>query len=216
VVAVGATTEQDANFPFDSGAVVSAAPFFALETRAYSFKHDCTASMKSSATAVLFVTACLFLAGCKPSGKSGNAITELQRKEAAHAESEAQFAVTMRQWDRAEPLYAKAAQLCPDTGVFWVGLGLVRVRLGKHAAAKDAYQNAVKAYAAEAEKRKDDAELWLKQAEILALLGRATEGRAILEKAAKQFPNDRTVRPFAEKYDRMIADPNFLLNAVKS
>jgi tetratricopeptide (TPR) repeat protein len=231
VAAVGATTERQAIY-FDSARPFTAAPFFSrskvgrarLGMTAPAPMKSSVVALKIRAVSLLIVkmnplrigipvfAAVLFLVGCKPSGK---AITELQRKEAAHAQSEAQFAVTMRQWDRAEGLYAKAAQLCPDTGEYWFQLGVVRVRLGKRDIAKEAYKNAAKAFEDEAGKTKDDVEPWLKQAEVLALLGRATEGRATLEKASKRFPNDRTVRAFAERYDRLIAEPNFLQNALK-
>jgi tetratricopeptide (TPR) repeat protein len=171
--------------------------------------------------AVALFTACVAfafcLAGCgKRGGGSTGKITELQRKEAAHADSEAQFAVTLRQWERAEGLYAKAAQLCPDTGPYWVSLGAMRVRLNRREPAKDAYQKALKAFEAEAEKNKTDVEPWLKQVEVLALLGRMDDGRATLEKAAKRFPNDRAVRSFIENknFDRMIADPMFKQSAL--
>jgi tetratricopeptide (TPR) repeat protein len=154
-----------------------------------------------------------FFAGCKPRPK---ATTDLQRKEAALADSEAQFAVTMRQWDRAEGLYAKAAQLSPDTGLYWLSLGAMRVRLNKRDAAKDAYKNALKAFEAEAEQNKARVEPWLKQVEVLALLGRVDEGRTTLEKVGKRFPADRTVRSFIDNkhFDRMLADPAFKQSAV--
>ena len=159
------------------------------------------------------IVALSFFVGCKPRTKG---ITELQRKEAAHLESEAQFAVTMRQWDRAEGLFAKTTQLCPDTGFYWLSLGAMRVRLGKRDAAKDAYKNALKAFEVEADHNKSQGEPWLKQVEVLALLGRVEEGRATLEKAAKRFPNDRGVRAYIENknFERMITDPSFKQSAL--
>jgi tetratricopeptide (TPR) repeat protein len=162
----------------------------------------------------IFLTLVLaLLAGCKPRSKQ---ITELQRKEAAHIDSEAQFAVTMRQWDRAEGLYAKAAQVCPDTGQYWLNLGATRMRLGKRDTAKDAYKSALKAFEAEAAERKEDVEPWLGQIKVLALLGRADDSRAALEKAAKRFPNDRMLRVMREgkNFDQMLADPAFKQDAL--
>lgn len=174
--------------------------------------------MKAAALPIALVALVLAGVGCgkRTDAAGGNGITELQRKEAAHLDSEAQFAVTMRQWDRAEGLYARAAQLCPDTGAYWVSLGAMRVRLGKRDAAKEAYRSALKAFETEAEKEKTDVEPWLKQVEVLALLGRADDGRALLDKMAKRFPNDRAVRAFVENkgFDRMVADPVFKQSAL--
>jgi tetratricopeptide (TPR) repeat protein len=171
--------------------------------------------MKAPALIIACVALAVVVAGC---GKrtEGKGITELQRKEAAHLDSEAQFAITMRQWERAEGLYAKMTQLCPDTGPYWVSLGAMRVRLGKRETAKDAYKSALKAFEAEADKDKTQVEPWLKQVEVLALLGRTEDGRATLDKAAKRFPNDRTLRAFIEgkSFDRMIADPMFKQSAL--
>lgn len=170
-------------------------------------------AMNSLRLVLLGFVSLLIFAGCKPPGKN---ITDLQRKEAAHAESEARFAFTMRQWDRAEGLYVQATKLCPDTGAYWLGLGAARIQLGRRDGAKDAYKSALKAFEDEAAARKDEVEPWLKQAHVLALLGRVPEGRAVLEKAAKKFPNDRTVRTYLESkaYDRMVADPTFKQNAL--
>ena len=160
---------------------------------------------------VVVAASALFLdAGCKPSPKP---ITESQRKEADLLASEASFAITLRDWTRAEGLLAKATQLAPDTGVYWISLGSMRMRLGNKAGAKAAYEGALQAYQAAAlkEEGKADAELWLKQMQALALLGRTDDARAMLEKTARRFPEDRNVRAFVDSkaFDRMIADPAF-------
>ena len=75
---------------------------------------------------LIFASAALLLAaGCKPKTK---AITSLERKEAANLVSEARFAITLRDDARAEGLLAQAAQLCPDTGDYWLNLGMTRRR----------------------------------------------------------------------------------------
>lgn len=169
--------------------------------------------MNSPCLVLLAILSVACLAGCKPHPKS---VTDLQRKEAAHADSEAQFAVTLRQWERAEGLYAKAAELCPDTGQYWLNLGAARVRLGKRDAAKTAYRNGLKAFEDEASAHSTDLEPWLKQVETLALLGRVDEGRALLEKVSKRFPNERTLRAYLEdkSFDGMLADPAFKESAL--
>jgi tetratricopeptide (TPR) repeat protein len=150
------------------------------------------------------------LAGCGGKGKES---TEHQRKQADHLLAEADFAVTLRDWKRAEGLLVQASALVPGDGAVWITLGSVRVRLGNRSAAKESYNLGLKAYeaAAAADKSKTDAEPWLKQVYVLALLGRANDARALLDKLSKQFPGNRSVRAFIDgkQLDRMLADPQF-------
>lgn len=145
--------------------------------------------------------------GCSPKRKQ---VSERDRKEAALLVSEAQFAMTMRDWSRAEGSLAKAVQLSPE-GDFWIALGSTRVRLGNRAAAKEAYQEAVKAYEADAANDATRVEPWLNQVRTLALLGRNDDARAVLAKAAKKFPNDGRVKALLEpkQFEQMITAPVF-------
>lgn len=146
--------------------------------------------------------------GC---GKAKREITELQRKQAAHLASEAQFALTMRDFPGAEISLAKAVELTPDDGALWLSLGAARMKQGKRGDAKDAYRGALRAFEAEAKDNKADSEPWLQQVHVLALLGQKDDGRALLEKTARQFPADRNVKLFVEEkqFDRLLEDPRF-------
>lgn len=156
----------------------------------------------------LSILALLPVTGCKPKPKE---VTPLQRKEAALAASEAQFAMTMRDYARAEGELAKAAALCPDDGDYWVSLGSVRVRLGRRDDAKAAYKKALAAYEDDAEKDKKDIQPVLQQISVLALLGRADDARALQAKLADRFPGSRDARVFVEnkQLETMLADPKF-------
>jgi len=147
------------------------------------------------------------LAGC---GRNQQ-ITEHQRKEARHLVAEADFAMNLREWARAEGLLAKATSLAPDEGAYWTNLGSMRVRLGNKGGAKDAYLQALKAHAANASKDQTDPDPWLRQVYVLALLGRVNDGRALLEQIARQFPGNRQVRVFIEtkQLDLILAEPGF-------
>lgn len=138
-------------------------------------------------------------------------ITEFQRKEAALLVSEAQFAMSLRNWAEAEAALTKVVEKVPDNGTYWVSLGAMRVRLGKRGEAKSAYEGALKAFEAEAKEDKADPEPWLQQVYVLALLGRTDAGRTMLDKTAKQFPEHRNVKLFVEgkQFDRMLTDPKF-------
>ncbi len=151
--------------------------------------------------------------GCRARKKE---ITELQRKEAALQASEAQFSLTLRNWAEAETALAKAVTLDPDNGSYWVTLGSMRMKLGKKDLARDAYKGALRAYELEASKEKTDASPSLQQVYVLALLGRVDDARALLDKTAKRFGDQRIVRVFIEEkqLDRLMADPKFKESAL--
>jgi len=153
----------------------------------------------------------LLLTAALTAGCGRKEIPTLQRKEAANLVSEAQFALTLRDYARAEPLLAKAAALCPDTPEYWQSLGAVRRRLNNRPGAKDAYEQMLKAARAQykADAKKTDA--LLLQVYALALLGRTDDARAALAKALKSNPDDRTLGAFADgkQFDRILADPTF-------
>lgn len=163
--------------------------------------------MKS--TFLFLAAAVLMLAvGCKPKPMD---IPAIQRKEAANLVSEAQFAITLRDFARAEPLFEKAANLCPDEGDYWVNLGVMRRRQGNTSGAKTAYERACSAYRdAFAINEKDSSPL-LQEVYALALLGKAEDARKALAKAQKKMPDDRGVKLFVEnnQLDRILADPGF-------
>ncbi len=136
--------------------------------------------------------------------------TERDRKEAAYLISEAQFAMTVREWPRAEGLLVKATELVPQ-GDAWLSLGAVRMRQNNRGGAKDAYQSALKAFEAETALNNRISEPWLKQAFVLGLLGRKSDSQAMIAKAEKIFPNDAKVRALTDpkEFERMFATQNF-------
>ena len=152
----------------------------------------------------------LVAGGCKPKGKD---IPTLTRKEAATLVGDADFAVTLRDLAKAEGLYAKAVELCPDTGEYWLSLGTTRARLKQRDGAKKAYQGALAAFEAVAKDPKNakDSGPALQQVYVLALLGRVDDARALVEKTKKAFPGDINVRKFVEgrQLDAMLASPMF-------
>jgi tetratricopeptide (TPR) repeat protein len=155
---------------------------------------------------LLLLLSAVFTAGC-----GRKEITSLQRKEAANIASEAQFAFTLRNYARAEPLLIKATALCPDTPEYWQSLGVVRRRLDNRAGAKQAYEQMRDA--ARDQYKADDkkTEALLQQVYALALLGRADDARSLLEKAQKNHPDDRALGAFADgkQLDRILANPAF-------
>jgi tetratricopeptide (TPR) repeat protein len=147
-------------------------------------------------------------AGCGPSRSS---ITAAQRKEAARVFQEGEFALTLRDLKRAEGLFEKAADACPDAGGYWMALGTTRMRLGKRSAAKAAYQKALDAFEDEATAARADSRPVIQQVVMLALLGRADDARGLVKKLPGRFPNDVAVTAFVSgrQLEEMLADPKF-------
>ena len=145
--------------------------------------------------------------GCAPKRKLA---TEQERKEAALLVSEARFALTLKDWTRAEGLFAKAVQISPE-GDTYMAFGATRVRLGNKGAAKEAYRAALAAYEDDAARVATSSDPWLKQAFVLAVLGRMDDSRGVIEKAAKRFPDDGKVRSLLDpkQFEAMIASPSF-------
>lgn len=150
----------------------------------------------------------LLLVGCKPKPKE---IPTVQRKEAATLVSEAQFAMTMRDFARAEPLLERAAKLCPDTGDYWLSLGAARRRQGNKSGAKAAFESGLQAFKDAYKIDATQSDALLKQIYVLALLGRPDEARRTLEKARKNTPDDPAIRTFAERneLDQLLQDASF-------
>ncbi len=146
-------------------------------------------------------------AGC---GAQRKEPTERERKEAALHASEGQFALQVKEWARAEGLFLKATQASPD-GDYFLSLGVARLRQKKNSEAKAAYESAVRAYADAAGRAQNFSDAWLRQAFVLAALGRMDDSRAIIAKAAKLFPNEGKVRALndAKGFEQMVTTPNF-------
>jgi Flp pilus assembly protein TadD len=152
----------------------------------------------------LVLAAAVVLAGCR-----ARQITKLERDEAANVTSEAEFAVTMKDWARAEGLYAKAGALCPDQGETWVRLGVVRVQLHDSGGAREAYKSAVSAFKDDSKRDPANTASVIRCASVLVILGRVDEARSLVDKAYARNPDDRRLRDFVQMkgVDRLVADP---------
>lgn len=139
----------------------------------------------------VLVVAALALSGCKPKPRT---ISSLARKEAASLVSEAQFAVQLHDLARAEPLLLKAATLCPDTGGYFMSLGSIRRDLGKRDAAREAFESAVRAYAAAYKANAKEPDPLVDQFITLLVLGRPDAARPLLATARRDHPASGRVR----------------------
>jgi Flp pilus assembly protein TadD len=157
-----------------------------------------------NARPALVLAAALALAGCRQ-----RVPTQLERDEAANDVSEANFALTVHDFARAEGLYAKATDLCPDEGDAWVSLGITRMRLSNPGGARSAYKSALDAYRENARSDPSNTVLTIRRAYVLVILGRADEARGLIDDARSRYPDDRRLRSFVEArgLDKMMADP---------
>jgi tetratricopeptide (TPR) repeat protein len=153
---------------------------------------------------------CLMLAAVFAlSGCHRREISKLERDEAANMVSEADFAMTLKEWSRAEDLYAKAVKLCPDAGDTWVNLGVARMHQNNSSGARSAYKSALSAFKDDYEHNPAHTQSLIHRVYVLVILGRADEGRSLIETASAGNPNDRLLRAFVENktIDKMLADP---------
>ena len=156
---------------------------------------------------LLAALALLTAAGCNPKVRHS---TDLERKQAANLDSEADFAITLHDFARAEPLLDKATTLCPDVIQGWMKLAAVRIKLGDKGKARTAYEGALKATRAAYAEKPDMAEARIQEVYILVFLGRADDARAALAKAQKALPDNRELRAFidSKQLDQLLNDPN--------
>jgi tetratricopeptide (TPR) repeat protein len=157
--------------------------------------------------ALLLGLALPFFAGCKPGPKD---ITPLQRKQAASLASEADFALTLKDFARAEGLYQQATGLCPDVPQYWENLGVTRRRLNDLNGARAAYRQALAVHEDRYRQARNPADL-LQQAWLLALLGRDDDAATLMRKTISLYPDDARVRQASDPkwLERMHNDPTF-------
>jgi Flp pilus assembly protein TadD len=151
----------------------------------------------------LVVAAVLALAGCR-----AKEITQLERDEAANDVSDADFAVTIKDWGRAEAMYTKAAKLCPDEADVWMNVGIVRMRLHNPGDARTAYKAALSAYRDKLKAAPAESVNILRIAYVLIVLGRPDEARSLIADSVQKYPDDRRLREFSDSkaIDKMLAD----------
>lgn len=162
-------------------------------------------------TLAIVALSLLLAPGCGARKPQQREITELDRKQAALAVSDAQFSVTMRDWAGAERSYAKATEHAPDNGAHWVSLGTARMKLNQRDAARKAYEQALAAFEAEAKQDEKNPEPALRQIYVQALVGRIETARSLQEKVRQRFPDHPEVKAFVEQkqLERTLQDPNF-------
>lgn len=149
----------------------------------------------------------LFSTGCSPAQKT---LSERDMKEAKALSSEAQFAMNLREWPRAEKLLLDAIKISPEA-VFYHNLGSTRMRMGNRSGAKEAYQSAIDACDRMVAANPKNTDAMLKKVQLLALVGRVGDARELAKKIEKDFSVDPAVRAFIDgkALDNLVASPTF-------
>ena len=136
-------------------------------------------------------------------------VTALEQAQAVQAAGEAGRANFINDYAAAEKALTRATTLNPYNADYWFDLGIARVRIKDKSGARSAFKSVISVCNDSAAKDPKNP-VWLtKQLRPLIMLGRIDEARALLDKAAKLFPNDPQVRQFKEQkfIDQLLADP---------
>jgi tetratricopeptide (TPR) repeat protein len=150
-------------------------------------------SMKRIFTAFVCVTV-LLAAGCSKKVKE---VPEVTKMEAATLISEAQFAMSIREYGRAEELIQRAIDLTDEVPEYWVSLGMTRRKQDNTDGARKAYKRALELHKERYEESKKPEEL-AQQAFVLALLGKTDEALKVLENGLKQYPDSPAMKKMAD------------------
>jgi tetratricopeptide (TPR) repeat protein len=132
--------------------------------------------------------------GCS---KKNREVPAAIKSEAAMLASEAQFAMQIREFSRAEELMQRSLKLREDMPEYWVTLGMARRKQDNKEGARNAYKTALKLHT---ERYKDghQPEELAQQSFVLALLGRADEALALLNQGLKDHPNNSVMQKMAD------------------
>ena len=157
------------------------------------------------ASASLALLALLLLAGC-----GHKEISSIDRKTAANQMSEAQFAVTLKDLNRAEGLGLQATKLCPDNADYWFFLGTVQARLAKKSDAKSSYESAYSTYKDAYKATPKNSQIIVQEVYVLICLNRVDDAKSVLQKAIDDNPTDSGLKNFQTSgmIDRMVNDPS--------
>lgn len=147
----------------------------------------------------LFSLACgsaLLFAGCSKQLKEEE-IPKVVKAEAAALVSEAQFAMEIREYSRAEELMGRALKLREDRPEYWVTLGMVRRKQDNKDGARKAYEKALEMHVKRYKEKKDPAEV-AHQAFVLGLLGRVDDALKTLKEGLRNHPDSTFLKDKAD------------------
>lgn len=143
---------------------------------------------------ILSCAAVLFSAGCSKKPKE---VPAAVKAEAASLASEAQFAMQIREYARAEELFQRALKLRDDVPEYWVSLGMARRKQDNVDGARKAYKEALGLHT-DLYKADHQPEQLAQQAFVLALLGKTDEAIKLLDKGLRDHPDSAVMKKMAD------------------
>lgn len=158
-------------------------------------------------TVAICAAVAVLLGGCKDKPKE---IPKVALAEAAQDVSEAEFALQIRDYARAENLLSKAVELNPEEPRYWLQLGAARKKLANTRGAKKAYERARDVLKAQYRRDKSSAGPLFAEMEVCVLLGKPGDAKSVYERVVKDHGNDPEVKNFVEghMFDKLLEDPN--------
>lgn len=142
----------------------------------------------------LVLATVLLLAGCSKQPKE---VSKADASEAALLVEEAKFAISIREFSRAEELIRRALELHGDKPEYWVTLGMAQRRQDNTAGARKAYDKALAMHVARYKEHGQPEEL-AQQAFVLALLGKTNEALKVLTNGLKAHPDSDVMKKMAD------------------
>lgn len=143
---------------------------------------------------ILACVGALVGAGCS---KKSEEVPAAVSAEAASLLSEAQFAMQIREFSRAEELIQRALKLREDLPEYWVSLGMARRRQDNTSGARKAYERALEMHRDRYDENKKPEEL-SQQAFVLALLGKTEDALKLLAKGLEDHPDSAVMKKMAD------------------
>jgi len=146
---------------------------------------------------LLFCVACacfLCVTGCS---KKHQEVPVAVKAEAASLISEAQFAMQIREFSRAEELIQRAIKLRDDVPEYWATLGMAQRKQDNREGARQAYKKALSLHVDRYKESRQPDEL-AQQAFVLGLLGRTDEALKLLEQGLKDYPDSSAMKEMAD------------------
>jgi tetratricopeptide (TPR) repeat protein len=140
---------------------------------------------------------CVLLAAVTGCSKKNKEVSAAVKSESAMLVSEAQFAMQIREFGRAEELMQRAVKLREDMPEYWVTLGMARRKQDNKGGARKAYTTALELHTARYKEGHQLEEL-AQQAFVLALLGRGDEALALLSQGLKDNPTSPVMQKMAD------------------
>ena len=150
--------------------------------------------MKRLFTVFICVTTLALAAGCTKKLKEVDPQAE---KEAKLLMSEAQFAMSIREYPRAEELIRRSIKLTDEVPEYWVSLGMTLRKQDNKDEARKAYKRALELHTLRYEISKKPEEL-AQQAFVLGLLGKTDDALKVLEKGLKEYPDSPVMKKMAD------------------